>query len=233
MSTLQTVITLMVFAGVILTIAVNLIDMTLAVMLGVSILMALGILTMQDTLKSLQTSQAMLALLFGGMVVARTLKPTGIFEYVGDRFLSATRGSGRRFLLLLIALVAPICAFLPNATTVILVAPIIIRVARALEVDFVGPMVLTAIVEQFLGTAHAGRRSGDLSGRQLDRHDVCTQYLSRMSLGGLLAILVLIPILPKVMPEVWNVQRQATPPPIPCRSRGPDCVRRPWRYSYS
>src|SRR5208282_870557 len=123
MSVLQTYITLMVFAGVILTIAFNVIDMTLAVMLGVSILMALGILTMQDTMKSLQTSEAMLALLFGGMVVARTLKPTGIFEYVGDRFLRATRGSGRRYLLLLIALVAPICAFLPNATTVILVAP--------------------------------------------------------------------------------------------------------------
>ncbi len=220
MSTLQTVITLMVFAGVILTIAVNLIDMTLAVMLGVSILMALGILTMQDTLKSLQTSQAMLALLFGGMVVARTLKPTGIFEYVGDRFLSATRGSGRRFLLLLIALVAPICAFLPNATTVILVAPIIIRVARALEVDFVGPMVLTAIVSNSSGLLTlVGDPATFLVGSSIGM--TFTQYLSRMSLGGLLAILVLIPILPKVMPEVWNVQRELPPAhPVPLARPG-------------
>jgi len=221
MSTLQTVITLMVFAGVILTIAVNLIDMTLAVMLGVSILMALGILTMQDTLKSLQTSQAMLALLFGGMVVARTLKPTGIFEYVGDRFLRATRGSGRRFLLLLIALVAPICAFLPNATTVILVAPIIIRVARALEVDFVGPMVLTAIVSNSSGLLTlVGDPATFLVGSSIGM--TFTQYLSRMSLGGLLAILVLIPILPKVMPEVWNVQRELPPNlhPVPLARPG-------------
>src|SRR5439155_21046038 len=89
--------------------------------------------------------------LFPYTTLFRSLKPTGIFEHVGTRFLRATRGSGKRFLLLLIALVAPICAFLPNATTVILVAPIIIRVAIALEVDIVGPMVLTAIVSNSAG----------------------------------------------------------------------------------
>ena len=46
---------------------------------------------------------------------------------------------------------APLCAFLPNATTVILLAPIIIRVAKALEVDFVGPLVLTAIISNSAG----------------------------------------------------------------------------------
>jgi Na+/H+ antiporter NhaD/arsenite permease-like protein len=34
---------------------------------------------------------------------------------------------------------------------VILLAPVIIRVATALEVDFVGPMVLTAIVSNSAG----------------------------------------------------------------------------------
>ena len=139
MSDMQIYITLGVFTGVILLIAFNALDMALAALLGSSILLALGILNQADIAKSLGQSEGMIALLFGGMVVARTLKPTGIFEYVGTRFLRATRGSGKRFLLLLIALIAPICAFLPNATTVILVAPIIIRVAIALEVDIVGP----------------------------------------------------------------------------------------------
>src|SRR5689334_367895 len=100
MSDMQIYITLAVFAGVILAIAVNVIDMTLAVMLGASLLMVLGILTQQDILNSLRTSEGMLTLLFGGMVVARTLRPTGIFDYVGVRFLRATRGSGKRYLLL-------------------------------------------------------------------------------------------------------------------------------------
>jgi Na+/H+ antiporter NhaD/arsenite permease-like protein len=203
---LQVYITLGVFAGVILAIAVNLIDMTLAVMLGASVLIVLGILTQYDILKSIQASEGMLALLFGGMVVARTLKPTGIFEHVGVRFLLATRGSGKRFLLLLIALIAPICAVLPNATTVILVAPIIIRVALALEVDLVGPMVLTAIVSNSAGLLTlVGDPATFLVGSSIGM--TFNQYLSKVSLGGLLSILVIIPLLPKVMPEVWNVQR--------------------------
>jgi Na+/H+ antiporter NhaD/arsenite permease-like protein len=56
------------------------------------------------------------------MVMARALARTGVFDWVGSRFHHATGGSGRRFLLLLIALVAPLCAFLPNATAVILLA---------------------------------------------------------------------------------------------------------------
>jgi Na+/H+ antiporter NhaD/arsenite permease-like protein len=207
MSDLQIYITLGVFATVILAIAANVIDMTLAVMLGASVLMGLGILTQPDVMRSLQSSESMLALLFGGMVVARTLKPTGIFEHVGVRFLRATRGSGKRFLLLLIALVAPICAFLPNATTVILVAPIIIRVALALEVDIVGPMVLTAIVSNSAGLLTlVGDPATFLVGSAIGM--TFTQYLSKASLGGLLSILVIVPLLPVVMPEVWHAHRE-------------------------
>jgi Na+/H+ antiporter NhaD/arsenite permease-like protein len=207
MTDLQVYITLGVFVGVILAIAFDLIDMALAAMLGASILLGLGILTQADVMRSLQTSESMLALLFGGMVVARTLKPTGIFEHVGVRFLRATRGSGKRFLLLLIALVAPICAFLPNATTVILVAPIIIRVAVALEVDIVGPMVLTAIVSNSAGLLTlVGDPATFLVGSSIGM--TFTQYLSKASLGGLLSILVIVPLLPKVMPEVWNARRE-------------------------
>jgi len=207
MSDLQIYITLGVFATVILAIAVNAIDMTLAVMLGASLLLALGILTQADVMRSLQSSESMLALLFGGMIVARTLKPTGIFEYVSARFLRATGGSGKRFLLLLIALVAPICAFLPNATTVILVAPVIIRVAIALEVDIVGPMVLTAIVSNSAGLLTlVGDPATFLVGSSIGM--TFTQYLSKASLGGLLSILIVIPLLPVVMPEVWKVRRE-------------------------
>jgi Na+/H+ antiporter NhaD/arsenite permease-like protein len=34
-----------------------------------------------------------------------------------------------------------------------------------------------------------------------------TQYLQRVSMGGLLAVLVLIPLLPRVLGEVWRIQR--------------------------
>ena len=58
------------------------------------------------------------------MVVARSLVPTGLFDYIGSLFLRATQGSGKRFLLGLLLLVAPLCAVLPNATTVGFSAPL-------------------------------------------------------------------------------------------------------------
>jgi len=199
-----------VFAGVILLIALNVIDMTLAAMLGASILLLLGILTQQDILNSFRFSEGMLSLLFGGMVVARTLVPTGIFENLGTRFLMATRGSGKRFLLMLVAMVAPICAFLPNATTVILLAPIIIRVALALEVDFVGPMILTAIVSNSAGLLTlVGDPATFIVGSSIGM--TFGQYLRQVSLGGLLSVLIVIPLLPKVMPGVWNARRELPP----------------------
>jgi Na+/H+ antiporter NhaD/arsenite permease-like protein len=207
MSELNIYLTLGVFAAVILAIAFDVVDMTLAAMLGASVLMLLGILTQEDIFNSFTKSEGMLSLLLGGMVVARTLKPTGIFELVGTHFLRATRGSGKRFLLLLVALVAPICAFLPNATTVILVAPIIIRVAIALDVDFVGPMILTAIVSNSAGLLTlVGDPATFLVGSAIGM--TFNAYLSKVSLGGLLSVLVLIPLLPRVMPEVWRVQRE-------------------------
>ena len=207
MTDLQNYTIFAVFAGVILVIAFNVIDMTLAALLGVSILLISGILTQQDILNSFKFSQGMLALLFGGMVIARTLSPTGIFEHVGARFLLATRGSGRRFLLMLIAMVAPICAFLPNATTVILLAPIIIRVAVALELDFVGPMVLTAIVSNSAGLLTlVGDPATFIVGSSIGM--TFGQYLRHVSLGGLLAVLIVIPLLPKVMPDIWKARRE-------------------------
>jgi Na+/H+ antiporter NhaD/arsenite permease-like protein len=221
MTDLQIYLTVGVFAGVILVIAFDLIDMAVAALAGVCLLLAMGLLDGEDLMAAAVTAGGPLALLFGGMVVARVLARTGVFEWVGSRFLRATGGSGRRYLLLLVALVAPICAFLPNATTVILVAPVIIAVARALKVDFVGPMVLTAVVSNSAGMLTlVGDPATFLVGSAIGMS--FADYLYRVSLGGLLAVLVILPLLPRLMPEIWGT-RLSLPSAIPAstiRRRG-------------
>jgi Na+/H+ antiporter NhaD/arsenite permease-like protein len=215
MSDLHLYITLTVFAAVILAIAFDLIDMTLAALLGVSVLLGFEVINAPDLIAATNTAGGPIALLFGGMVVAHTLSTTGLFERIGNIYLRATRGSGKRFLLLLIALVAPICAVLPNATTVILLAPIIIGVAEALEIDFVGPMVLTAIVSNSAGMLTlVGDPATFLVGSSIDMS--FGTYLQKVSLGGLISLLVLIPLLPRLMPEVWN-KRMTLPPAQPAK----------------
>lgn len=215
MGDLHLYITLGVFAAVILAIAFDLIDMTLAALLGVSVLLGLDILNGSDLLAAANISGGPISLLFGGMVVAHTLSTTGLFERVGNIYLRATYGSGKRFLLLLIVLVAPICAFLPNATTVILLAPIIIGVAEALEIDFVGPMVLTAIVSNSAGMLTlVGDPATFLVGSSIGMS--FGTYLQKVSLGGVISLLVVIPLLPWLMPEVWN-KRMTLPPEQPIK----------------
>jgi Na+/H+ antiporter NhaD/arsenite permease-like protein len=218
MTELQIYLTVAIFGSVILFIAFDVIDMAVAALLGVSLLLALGLLGTEDLLEAAKTAGGPLALLFGGMVVARVLATTGVFERVGDRFLHATGGSGRRFLLMLVAMVAPVCAFLPNATTVILLAPIIIGVARALKVDFVGPLILTAIVSNSAGMLTlVGDPATFLVGSAIGMS--FGKYLQQVSLGGLLAVLAIVPLLPWLMPEVWQIQAEVPPATVPPRIR--------------
>jgi Na+/H+ antiporter NhaD/arsenite permease-like protein len=205
MTDLQIAVTLLVFTGVIMAIALNVIDMAVAALLGVSLMLIFGVFTRQEFLNAAQTAGGSIALLFGGMVVARTLAPTGIFELVGIRFLRATGGSGKRFLLGLIVLVAPLCAFLPNATTVILLAPVIIRVATAMKVDFIGPLVLTAIISNSAGLLTlVGDPATFLVGSSIGMS--FGEYLRKVSVGGLLSVLVVAPLLPVLMRDVWRVK---------------------------
>jgi Na+/H+ antiporter NhaD/arsenite permease-like protein len=202
MTDFQIYLTIGVFAAVILLIAFDLIDMAVAALLGVSVLIAFGILDGGDLMPIVHTASGPLALLFGGMVVARMIAKTGIFEWLGDAFLRATGGSGKRLLLLIVALVAPVCAVLPNATAVILVAPVIIGVCKTLKVDFVGPLILTAIVSNAAGMlTMVGDPATFLVGRAIGLS--FTDYLRMVSLGGLLAVLAVVPLLPFLLSAVW------------------------------
>jgi len=221
MSDLQIYMTLAIFSSVILIIAFDVIDMMIATLLGVSLMFIFGILGEKELLDAAKTAGGPLALLFGGMVVARVLSKTGIFERIGAIFLRLTKGSGKRFLLLLVLLISPVCAFLPNATTVILLAPVIISVALALEMDFVGPMILAAIISNSAGLLTlVGDPATFLVGSSIGM--TFGQYLKQVSFGGLLSILVIVPLLRWLMPDVWCVQRN-----LPAEIAVP-AIERPW-----
>ncbi|HOW74594.1 MAG TPA: SLC13 family permease [Candidatus Competibacteraceae bacterium] len=215
MNDLQIYLTIGVFVAVILLIAFDLIDMMVAALLGVSVLIVFGILDGSDLMPIVHTAGGPLALLFGGMVVARVIGKTGIFDWLGDAFLRATGGSGKRFLLLIVALVAPVCAVLPNATAVILVAPVIIGVCQALKVDFVGPLIITAIVSNAAGMLTlVGDPATFLVGSAIGLSFL--DYLRMVSLGGLLAVLAVVPLLPLLLPKIWATRVTLPPerPPI-------------------
>jgi Na+/H+ antiporter NhaD/arsenite permease-like protein len=210
MTQLQTVVTVVVSLSLIVVLVLDWLDLAVAGLIAISTLIVFGILSRQDVLNVVDVAGGVLALLFGGMVVARTLTPTGVFEHAGVRFLILTRGSGKRFLFGLIILIAPLCAFLPNATTVLLLAPVIIRVCTALEVDIVAPMILVAIISNSAGMLTlVGDPATFIVGNTIGMTFV--EFLKRVSLGGLLAILAVLPLFPSVMRDCWKVQHDLPP----------------------
>ena len=206
MSDFHIYLTIGIFAVVILAIVFDVVDMALAALLGVAAMIVTGILEDKDFLEVPAIAGGAISLLFGGMVVAHVLERSGVFERLGAPFLRVIGGSGKRFLVLLVLTVAVVCAFLPNATTVILLAPLIIRAAKALDVNFVGPLVITAIVSNAAGLLTlVGDPATFIVGSAIGM--TFTQYLKQVSLGGLLAVLAIVPFLPRLLPEVWQARR--------------------------
>jgi len=162
MPDLQIYLTIGIFAVVILAIAFDIVDMVIATLLGVSLMMLFRILSGREILDAMRTGGGALSLLFGGMVVARVLAKTGIFERIG--------------------------------------------VARALEVDFVGPMVRAAVISNSAGLLTlVGDPATFLVGSSIGM--TFGKYLQQVSIGGLFAMLVIVPLLPRLMPEIWSVRR--------------------------
>jgi hypothetical protein len=115
------------------------------------------------------------------MVVARILSTIGLFELIGDIYLRATGGSGRRFLFLLMALAAPICAFLPNAATASCLHPS--SESRSHSKRTSSGRCADRDCEQRRWTAHAGGRSSEfLIGSSIGMS--VGEYLQRVSFAA-------------------------------------------------
>jgi Na+/H+ antiporter NhaD/arsenite permease-like protein len=85
-------------------------------------------------------------------------------------------------------------------------APIIIRTAKALDVDFVGPMIFVALISNSAGLLTlVGDPVTLLIGSSIGMTFV--EYLQRVSLGAVAALLVLIPLMPLIMKDVWRTRR--------------------------
>lgn len=72
---------------------------------------------------------------------------TKVFDYLATQMVILARGQGKRLLLGIVALTTPICAVLPNATTVLLLAPM----AAEVGLDFVPLIILMVIVSNSAG----------------------------------------------------------------------------------
>jgi len=199
----QAVTALGIFSGVIFLVIAEWIHMTIAALLGALLLVVLNILSLPQAIAYIGKSHSTLSLFFGVMVMVRAFEPTKVFDYLAAQMVIFAQGKGSRLLLGIVGIVTPICAVLPNATTVMLIAPLIPPMAEIVGVDFVPLLILTVFVANSAGLLTiVGDPATFIVGKAVNLS--FTDYLFRLSLGGAIAIIVIVVMLPFLFRRIWH-----------------------------
>jgi Na+/H+ antiporter NhaD/arsenite permease-like protein len=139
------------FLALVIALVLDLVDLAVGGMLAVAAVLAAGILEPHDLRSAAAEAGPTLSLLFGGMVLVRILTPTGLFDALGQGLVRASRGSGARLLVAFTLAAVPTCAFLPNATVILLFAPILLKACERMGLDPVPPLVFLVAVANSAG----------------------------------------------------------------------------------
>ncbi|WP_396134349.1 SLC13 family permease [Chamaesiphon sp. VAR_48_metabat_135_sub] len=194
-----------VFISVIGIIIMEWMPLAIAAMLGALLLIVSNILTLDRAIGYIASSHTTLALFFGVMVMIRALEPTRIFEYLATQMVILAKGKGNRLLLGIVAITTPICAVLPNATTVMLLAPLIPPLAQEIGVDFVPLLILMVFVANSAGLLTlVGDPATFIVGSSIKMTFI--DYLQTLSFGGVLAVLVVVATLPFLFKKIWQTE---------------------------
>ncbi|MEO1186191.1 MAG: SLC13 family permease, partial [Cyanobacteria bacterium J06636_27] len=201
----QAMLSSTVFIAVIGLIMTEWINLTVAALLGALLLVFANVMTLEEAIGYIAQSHGTLALFFGIMVLVRAFEATKIFDYLAMQILLLVKGEGKRLLIGIVALTAPICAFLPNATTVMLLAPLIPPIAKQLSANFVPLLILMVFVANSAGLlTSVGDPVTFLVSDAINLN--FGDYLISLSFVGLLSIAVVAITLPILFRKTWRTK---------------------------
>ena len=203
MENVQAAIATATFICVVFLIITEWIHLTVAAFLGAVILVFTHVMTLNNAIEYIGRSHATLGLFFGVMVMVRAFEPTKVFEYLATQMVLLAKGKGKNLLLGIVAITTPICAVLPNATTVMLLAPLIPPMAEEVGVDFVPLLILMVFVANSSGLLTiVGDPATFIVGDAINMS--FADYLVKLSLGGAIALAVILVMLPWLWSEIWH-----------------------------
>ncbi|RKX36056.1 MAG: hypothetical protein DRP64_18960 [Verrucomicrobia bacterium] len=142
---------ILVFLVVYFFIATEIVDKTIAALIGAGLMIGLHLVGYEEALHAIDMN--VLFLLIGMMIVVNTLTDTGVFEWLAIKLARLAKGNGLVLAIFFMALTAVLSAFLDNVTTVILMAPITILLCQLLEIPAVPILIMEAVFSNIGGTA--------------------------------------------------------------------------------
>lgn len=201
----QAIIATITFVTVIFLVMTEWIHLTIAAFLGAVLLVFLNVMTLPEAIGYIGQSHGTLGLFFGIMVLVRAFEPTKIFDYLATQMVIFAKGRGNILLLAIVGITTPICAVLPNATTVMLLAPLIPPMAEEIGINFVPLLILMVFVANSAGLLTiVGDPATFIVGDAINLS--FTDYLFRLSLGGVIAIVTVVATLPFLFRKIWNTK---------------------------
>ncbi|BAY99683.1 hypothetical protein NIES37_36660 [Tolypothrix tenuis PCC 7101] len=201
----QAILSIITFITVIVLIMTEWVHLTIAAFLGALLLVFTNVMTLKEAVGYIGNSHGTLGLFFGVMVLVRAFEPTKIFDYLATQMVLLAKGDGKRLLLGIVGITTPICAVLPNATTVMLLAPLIPPMAQEIGINFVPLLILMVFVANSAGLLTlVGDPATFIVGDAINIS--FTDYLLRLSLGGVIAVAAVTATLPFLFRKIWRTK---------------------------
>ncbi len=144
-------LTLIVFGLTILAVITNVIDSTLAALIGVAVMCWLGIMTEADAFKYVDWN--VMAILLGIWIIAGYFGKSGVPSWLAIQALKLSGGRPGFLVIILTFLAGFISMFVDNVVTILMMAPVALPLAKALNLRPVPVILMIGFGANFMGTA--------------------------------------------------------------------------------
>jgi Na+/H+ antiporter NhaD/arsenite permease-like protein len=144
-------IALAVFVITIIVVISNVIDSTLAALIGVAVMVWIGVMTEVDAFNYVDWN--VMAILVAIWLIAGYFGKSGVPSWLSVRALKLSRGHPGLLVMILTFLAGVISMFVDNVVTILMMAPVALPLARAMKLPAAPVILMIGFGANFMGTA--------------------------------------------------------------------------------
>ncbi len=144
-------LTLVIFAVTILAVVTNVIDSTLAALIGVAVMVWAGVMSEDDAFKYVDWN--VMAILVSIWLIAGYFGKSGVPSWLSVQALKLSGGRPGLLVMIVTFLAGVISMFVVNVVTILMMAPVALPLARAMKIPAVPVILMIGFGANFMGTA--------------------------------------------------------------------------------
>jgi Na+/H+ antiporter NhaD/arsenite permease-like protein len=144
-------VTLIIFGLTIVAVITNVVDATLAALIGVAVMVWVGVMTETEAFNYVDWN--VMAILVGIWIIAGYFGQSGVPSWLSIQALKLSGGRPGLLVIILTMLAGIISMFVDNVVTILMMAPVALPLARAVKLPLVPVILMIGFGANFMGTA--------------------------------------------------------------------------------